>query len=103
MQIHGYRAHLAAQPAGPHSSHMLCSTLTYSAQPLLSLRSSCMHCSTSLVYTYCTEPPLYSHCSAPLARYFSLRSNIYGGIQDLSIQPGRIPSAAQLAIWPILQ
>ena len=106
MQIHGYRAHFAAQPAGPHSSHMLCSTLTYSAQPLLSLRSSRMHCSTSLVYTYCTQPPLCSHCSAPLvlallspplARYCSLRSHIYAGIQDLSIQPGQIPSAAQLA------
>ena len=66
MQIHGYRAHLAAQPAGPHSSHMLCSTLTYSAQPLLSLRSSRMHCSTSLVYTYCTQPPRSKHTQLSL-------------------------------------
>ena len=97
IQIHGYTVQLAAQPAGPHSSHMLCSTLTYSAQPLPSLCSSRTCRSTSLVYTYCTQPSSCSHCSAPLARYCSLRSHIYAGIQDLSIQPGQILSAAQLA------
>ena len=76
---------------------MLCSTLTYSATPLLSLRSSRMHCSTRLVNTYCTQPPCARTAQHPLARYCSLCSHIYVGNQDLSIHPSQILSAAQLA------